>query len=153
MNCNHECNSCASSCNASCPICNKTGLLVKLEAALNLVNNNSYIDKNKKVYICQNKKCTVTYFQEENPKYYTKEEVNVPIWFKEPMNEMIVCYCYNISLQEIIKVVKEHKVYTKDEVIKILNKPKNNDCLHSNPIGKECDRLFENAIAYAKGVE
>ena len=47
MNCNHECNTCESSCTVNCPICDKKGRVVKLEAALNLVNNNSYIDKNK----------------------------------------------------------------------------------------------------------
>ena len=43
-------------------------------------------------------------------------------------------------------------IYTKDEVLKYLNKDiSKTDCLHKNPIGKECDELFKNAIEYAKG--
>ena len=149
-NCDGNCNTCKSDCSNKCPVCGATSTAVLLETVKSLIKNKD-ITLLDDTYICLNRKCNVAYFDANSIIY--KSDVTVPIWFKEPMNEMIVCYCYNISLQEIIKVVKEHKVYTKDEVIKILNKPKNNDCLHSNPIGKECDRLFENAIAYAKGVE
>lgn len=149
-NCDGNCNTCKSDCSNKCPVCGATSTIVPFETVKSLIKNKD-ITLLEDTYICLNRKCNVAYFDANSIIY--KSDVTVPIWFKEPMNEMIVCYCYNISLQEIIKVVKEHKVYTKEEVIKILNKPKNNDCLHSNPIGKECDKLFENAIAYAKGVE
>ena len=151
MNCNHECNTCESSCTVNCPICDKKGRVVKLEAALNLVNNNSYIDKNKKVYICQNKKCTVTYFQEENPKYYTKEEVNVPIWFKETYSKYMVCYCYEIYINDIVNIFKNdntNKKLTKEDILKHFTK-KHDDCLHHNPLGEDCEKTFINAIEFA----
>lgn len=151
MNCNHECNTCASSCNINCPICDKKGLVVKLEAALNLVNNNNFIDKNKKVYICQNKKCNVAYFQENNPKYYTKEEVTVPIWFKEKYNKYMVCYCYEIYINDIVNIIKNDnsdKKLTKEDIFKQFEK-KHTDCLHKNPLGLDCDKVFDNAIEFA----
>ena len=151
MNCNHECNTCASSCNINCPICDKKGLVVKLEAALNLVNNNNFIDKNKKVYICQNKKCNVAYFQENNPKYYTKEEVNVPICFKEKYNKYMVSYCYEIYINDIVNIIKNDnsdKKLTKEDILKHFEK-KHTDCLHKNPLGLDCDKVFDNAIEFA----
>lgn len=151
MNCNHECNTCESACIIDCPICGKKGLIVKTEAALNLVNNNIYIDKNKKVYICQNKKCNVAYFQEDNPKYYTKEEVVVPIWFKETYSKYMVCYCYEIYLNDIVNIIKENnsnKILTKEDILKHFEK-KHIDCTHKNPLGYDCDKVFENAIDFA----
>ncbi len=151
MNCNHECNTCESACIVECPICGKKGLIVKTDAALNLVNNSNYIDKNKKVYICQNKKCNVAYFQEENPKYYTKEEVKVPIWFKETYSKYKVCYCYDIYIDDIVKIVKadnSKKRLTKEDILSHFEK-KYDDCSKTNPLGLDCDKVFLNAIDFA----
>lgn len=150
-NCNGNCDTCKTECTIRCPICNATTTIVPIDTVKSIcINKNIIIDEN--TYICLNRKCEVTYFNSKLVLY--KKDLSVPVWFKEPMSEMIVCYCYNITLKEIVNTVKKYKVYTKSEIIKLLNKEHiNKDCLHHNPIGKDCDILFNNAIEYAKGVE
>lgn len=78
--------------------------------------------------------------------------MKVPIWFKEPLNNMVVCYCRKITLQEIIQAVKEANLSTEEEIVTYLGKEKKQvDCKRKNPVGKECKQLFQNAIEYAKG--
>lgn len=148
-NCDGKCDTCKTECINKCPICNATATQVPIETVKSLCNIE--INSNEDIYMCLNKKCNIAYFNKEI--ILKTEDVNVPIWFKVPVNEMIVCYCYNITLLDIVNAVKKYNVYTKEEIINKLNKQKQHkDCLHLNPIGKECDKLFENAIEYAKGV-
>lgn len=148
MNCNKECSTCASSCGQKCPICGKNGLKVIHDAVLNIVKEPKYIDLNKQIYICQNKKCEVTYFQEENPKYYTKEELKVPIWFKEKYQKYLVCYCYNIYIDDIVKIISEEKEKLSIDDIKHHFTKVHDDCKICHPLGTPCDKVFENAIEF-----
>lgn len=150
--CNGNCNSCNSDCIKRCPVCHANSVKVPIESALAILKDNSLIDKNDDIYMCLSKKCDVTYFN--NQYAYGKDELKVPVWFKQDIKDMIICYCYNITLAEIEKVVKEQHIYTKEEIIKFLKKEKlTKDCLHKNPIGKDCEQLFENAILFSKGEE
>lgn len=151
MNCNHECSICQSGCVIVCPICGKPAREVKINAALNLVIEDKCIKKEAKIYICQNKKCDIVYFQKDNPKYYLKSDVKVPIWFKEKYDKYMVCYCRNIFLADIVKFINDiddDKKLTKEDFVKLYPKIKE-DCLHNNPLGESCDKLFANAIEYA----
>lgn len=151
MNCNHECSTCASKCIVNCPICNKNAREVKLNAVLNLVNDSTNIRKDEKVYICQNKKCDLVYFQENNPNYYLKKDISVPIWFKEKYDKYMVCYCRGIYLDDIVKIIKEHlneNKLTKEDIIKYFDE-KEISCETKNPLGESCEKLFDNAIEYA----
>lgn len=151
MNCNHECSNCQNGCIVLCPICEKNAREVKFSAAKTLVIEPKYLKKDELVYICQNKKCDVVYFQLNNPKYYFKNEIKKPIWFKEKVDKYMVCYCREIYLSDIIKIIKESKddiLYTKEDIMKKFPKVLE-DCAHNNPLGESCDKVFENAIKYA----
>lgn len=151
MNCNNECSTCKTNCALSCPICNQKGMMVRFDAAKNLVKDNKYLNKKQKVYICTNKKCEVVYYQKDNPKQYLKEEIKVPIWFKEKYDKYLVCYCHNIYLDDIVRIVLNSTVSEKltiEDIKKQFPKVKEN-CKIKNPIGNSCERLFENAIEYA----
>ena len=91
------------------------------------------------------------YFQEDNPKYYLKDEVIRPIWYKENFDEYIVCYCHNIYLDDIVKIVKNtnESNLTKKDILNLLNTNHLEDCKHLNPTGENCDILFKNAIQFA----
>ena len=151
MECNSNCKTCASVCAKSCPICGIKGKKVSNVTVKSLIKGDFLFDKTQSAYICVNKKCSVVYYQENYPKYYNKEEVKVPIWFKEKYNQYIVCYCHQIYLNDIVELVQhiDEQNVTKKEVLKYLNKQEQEDCLHLNPLGECCDTLFQNAIAYA----
>ena len=83
MNCTTTCNNC-NKCDDKCPYCGYKGKEVKLETVAELTKNKCvFFENGEKIYICTNKKCDLVYFQVGNPKVYLKEEIKVPVWFKE----------------------------------------------------------------------
>ena len=100
-NCDGNCNSCKSDCSNKCPVCGATATAVPLETVKALIKN-SNLTLSEDIYICLNRKCNIAYFDLNN--VINQSEVSVPIWFKEPMNEMLVCYCYNILIRFLSKV-------------------------------------------------
>ncbi len=152
MECSKECNTCQTACGKSCPVCQKNGILVPNDTVIALTNSLN-IMMNQKHYICVNPICDVVYFSEDD-RVIKKEEVKVDVWFKKHNKNYIVCYCRNITLQDIMHSVIKDNIETKDEIIKHLNKENvKTNCLINNPLGKDCDRLFENAIENAKNIK
>lgn len=147
--CEGNCNTCVTECINRCPVCKGNSQKIEAETVKSMLLDES-LTITGDTYVCLNRKCEVIYF--DNKLAYLKEDVKKEVWFKEDISKMIVCYCRNISLKDIIKVVKEKQIYDKEEIIKYLGKDKiKKDCLHENPIGKDCEQLFLNAIEYAKG--
>lgn len=149
--CDQKCNTCSSKCNNGCPICNVIGKNVPLITVKSLLKDkNQYLNDNN-IYICINRKCPVIYYQEENPKYFTKDDIKTQIWFKSSLNEQIICYCHNIKLTDIIEIVKnsDQEDLTKEKIFEQLNIKEENNCLYNNPLGESCDKLFKNAIEFA----
>ncbi len=150
MKCNNECTSCATLCDSSCPVCHMKARKVNINVCKNILKDSTYILENHETYICNNRKCEVTYFQKDNPVVYLKEDLKVPVWFKERLENQIICYCYNIYLTDIIKIVNES--YDKLTIDDIKSKFKKQDmvkCETHNPIGESCEVLFQNAIDFA----
>lgn len=147
--CNGNCNTCNTDCNRKCPVCHANASKVDEQTVKSMLIDKSLIITGD-TYICLNRKCEVIYF--DNKLAYLKEDVRKPIWFKEDISNMLVCYCYDIRLNDIVDVVKNTGITSKEEIIKYLGKDKmHKDCLLENPIGKDCEQLFLNAIEYAKG--
>lgn len=149
--CDQNCNTCSSKCGTGCPICNVSGKKVPLITVKSLLKDKNHYLNDNNIYICINRKCPVIYFQEENPKYFTKDDIKTQIWFKSSLNEQIICYCHNIKLTDIVEIVKNSpdNELTKEKVFKILNIKDDNNCLYYNPLGESCDKLFNNAIEFA----
>ncbi len=73
--CTNNCNSCKNSCTVNCPICNMKAKAVPLIALKHKIIKNQELIMNDKRYICINRNCEVVYFQETNPKYFIKSEI------------------------------------------------------------------------------
>ena len=149
--CDQNCSTCSSKCGSGCPICNVQGKNVPLITVKSLIKDKNYYLNDNNIYICINRKCPVIYFQEENPKYFTKDDIKTQIWFKSSLNEQIICYCHNIKLIDIVEIVKnsEENDLTKEKIFEKLNVKEEKDCLYNNPLGESCDKLFKNAIEFA----
>lgn len=153
MKCDQNCTSCASNCNTVlCPICGKKGIPVLYETVSNLIKEPNVLFLDKTIYLCTSKHCNIVYFQESNPKFYSKDDLIVPVWYKEKYNQYMVCYCHKIYLNDIVELVKhiDKTTLNKQEVLQLLGKDKEEENhLHCNPTGKSCDQLFQNAIEFS----
>ena len=150
MKCNNECTTCNTLCETSCPVCHMKAKKVNIEASKNMLKDPSFLLDDKTTYICNNRKCEVTYFQADNPVVYLKEDLVKPIWFKEALPNQIICYCYNIYFKDIIKIVNETDApLTIEDVKSRFVKIKDASCDTHNPIGESCEVLFKNALEFA----
>ncbi len=131
-----------------CPVCHKRGISVPLDTVISLTGINE-IKGN--FYLCTGQKCEVVYFSDEY--IIEKSDINTTVWYKETLDNFIVCYCHNIKLVDIIDAVRETNSTKKEVILDYLGKNlDSNDCLHLNPTGLSCDKLFENALEYAKNI-
>lgn len=150
--CDQNCNTCSSNCKQGCPICNVLGKNVPLITVKSLIKDQNSFLNDKNTYICINRKCSVIYYQEENPKYFINDDVKSQIWFKSSLNEQIICYCHNIKLTDIVEIVKSSNdnSLTKEKIFNLLGyEMSDKDCIYHNPLGESCDKLFKNAIEFA----
>jgi len=137
-----------------CLLCHKQGIEVSYDTVLSLANDfiKSTLVYNK-YFLCTNSKCEVSYYSDN--KKIKIDEIKVPLWFKENKSKFLVCYCRNITLDDIVKVVKslDDEEITIDKVVKSLNKEDiQTNCLLNMPTGESCNQLFLNAIEYARKI-
>lgn len=157
MSCQSNCNSCSSTndceihVEGSCPVCGKPGIDVPNETVKNLVKPfyTEQISEDLDFKLCISRPCKVAYYSGEAVIY--KDQIKVPIWFKHEANPYMVCYCKEITLEDIINAVNNmDEEINQKSVVRYLNKENiNSDCKKENPTGKCCSQLFENAINYA----
>lgn len=159
QNCGTSCSSgSCSTCHVEeenrCPECGNIGVYVPFETVHHLAN--SFIKEqlttyqNDEFYLCTHRACKLAYYTNNNGRVFLNQ-IKVPVWFKHDKDTYLVCYCRNISLDDIKEAVNNlTEDITKEKVIQYLNKVDIKiDCLHNNPTGMCCDRLFDNAISYA----
>lgn len=137
----------------SCLKCNKKGMRVTFDTVLSLCNDFIKTTINyAHYYLCTNKKCDVAYFSDTRT--ILTSEIKHPIWFKENSNKFIICYCRQITLNDIVEAIEKiDGEITIEKVVRVLGKendPKN--CLLEFPTGEECTTLFLNAIEYGKKI-
>lgn len=149
MECNNNCASCQSECGKKCPICGSSALGVLSATVLNLAK--TPIKPDHQFYICLNPRCKTVYFDEEEDQIIVQDDVKVPIWFKSTFMNYMICYCRQIYLKDVIKAVfSMEEEPTIENIVKYLGKEDiETNCLINNPISRDCDLLFKNAIEYA----
>ncbi|MCK9536004.1 MAG: hypothetical protein M0R05_00215 [Bacilli bacterium] len=133
-----------------CPQCQYQGVDVSYDTVLSLAYEFVKSRLNySQFYLCTNPICNVAYFS--NNQKIMVNDIKVPIWFKNTKEKYIVCYCRDITLDDVINIIKEENELTAEQIIKILKKenvPTN--CILHMPTGESCDRLFHRAVEYAK---
>jgi len=149
---NHTCNHCCHNEEIHvCPRCHFKGIEVPSKTVLHLSQNES-LEKNDIYYICTNPKCNCVYFSKNT--ILDKQDISTKVWFKSSFEDFKVCYCHDIMLTDIIKAVAElGGCKDKSIILKHLGKDiSDKKCDLLNPVGKDCDKLFLNAIEYANQV-
>lgn len=120
-----------------CPVCHGDGQKVKRITVENLVKDeHKPLVTEEHYYLCLTKDCRVVYFNEAGDAYFSKEEVKVPVWFKEVESPKPICYCKDVSDTTILEHVMKFGHHTLEEIQKYTGANKGKECLVRNPAGR-----------------
>lgn len=93
-----------------------------------------------------NEECNVVYFNPDLEITYSKQQVKVPIWFKKDADPKYVCYCNQVTEQQIINAVLNDGAKDLKDIIKLTGAMKNGKCEINNPLGKCCSPFIQETI-------
>ena len=157
MNCNN-CNNCDNKnidTKYGCRKCGNKGMNVEFDTVFKLSNEylRHTLSVDEQFYLCTNPCCNVAYYTLEG-RIIETDNVNVDIWYKKNRTKFIVCYCRDISLDDVVLAVDKLTDINIDTIVHFLQKDDiHTDCIHHNPTGLTCEKLFNNAIEYAKKIK
>ena len=78
----------------SCPVSGSRGKPIELQTVKALIKDHALRRVNKEEHrFCPQPDCEVVYFDAAGNQY-TREDVRVPVWEKEPFGDRMVCYCF-----------------------------------------------------------
>lgn len=109
---------------------------------------NNLVDKvyEGNYHICLNEDCDVVYFDLENNVIFKKQDIKISIWYKKDANPKYICYCNQVTEQQIINAVLEDEARNIKDIIKLTGAMKNGKCEINNPLGKCCSPFIQNTI-------
>ena len=133
--------------NCICNACNTAGININSKTVKHLVNDElaDQID-NGRYFICKTEDCNVVYFNSDNQISYSKNQIKVPIWFKNDANPKYICYCNHVTEQQILDAVINHGAKDMKDIIRLTGAMKNGNCEVNNPLGKCCSPAIYESI-------
>lgn len=93
-----------------------------------------------------NEKCNIVYFNPDLRVSYNKQQVKVPIWFKKDADPKYICYCNQVTEQQIINAVINDGATNMKDIIRLTGAMKNGQCEINNPLGKCCSSSIQEII-------
>ena len=123
--------------NNICPICEKIGQKVKrITVVSQLKNLNDICSFVKQFFLCPTTECVVGYFSLDS-NVIRQEQLRNKIWFKENISPPIpICYCANVTEEEILYHVTEAQCCsTIDDIKRHTGANTGCECITKNPAG------------------
>jgi len=121
-----------------CPNCGNPSFDVDYETVKHFIE--SSIGDNSKWGLCSNPSCDAVYHSSNNIVYY-KKNLSIPIWFKSIEKSVPICYCSDITREEIENSVRDGSK-TIDDVQNSTKKNITGNCKIMNPTGRCCRNAF-----------
>lgn len=114
-----------------------------------------FVDRiNEDIYfICINQDCNIVYFSHDLKISYLKNQIKVPIWLKKDANPKYICYCNQVTEQQIISAVLNDGAKNMKDIIRLTGAMKNGKCEISNPLGKCCSPFIQETINKALSIK
>ena len=136
--------------NNQCPSCRATGTPVHQVTVQHLLTEElSGQLKEGNYALCMNPSCETAYFSHDTNLQYQQAQLKVPLWFKAGADSKYMCYCSQVTEEQVFHAVKEEGATTLKDVIKKTGAMANSDCLRKNPLGKCCHEIMQEAIEKA----
>lgn len=96
--------------------------------------------------ICLNEDCDVVYYDLEKNVIFKKQDIKMPIWFKKDANPKYICYCNQVTEQQIVHAVLNEGAKDMKDIIRLTGAMKNGECEINNPLGKCCSPFIQKTI-------
>ncbi len=129
-----------------CPICGNKAKNVPLDVVFTFAGKEMKNNlRDSDYYICLDPECEVAYFNIYGDKI-TVSDIRRPIWFKKGADPVIICYCNNITAEQIKEAVREHDLTSWEEIVLYYRKTKTCACNKLNPTGECCTENFYGII-------
>ena len=130
-----------------CPICNGNTQQVKYITVKHFVKDDSINDLNEGDYhICLNKDCDVVYYNLDGNVIFKKQDMKIPIWYKKDANPKYICYCNQVTEEQIINAVLNDGAKDIKDIVRLTGAMKNGKCEINNPLGKCCSPIIQETI-------
>lgn len=130
-----------------CPLCNGLGVEVKNITVKSLVKDELVDGVGQSNYfVCMNDECDVVYFNPYSDMFYNKDQIKVPIWFKKDADPRYICYCNQVTEDQIIRAVINDGAKDMKDIIRLTGAMKNGKCERENPLGKCCGPIIQETI-------
>lgn len=125
-----------------CPVCNALGQTLPFETVKSMVRVTTL--EVGEFGVCLSTDCEVVYFS--SSAIFRQADVVVPIAWKNGATPKYVCYCNQVTEDEVVRAVTESKARTVGDVAKATGAMKNGKCLVKNPKGACCHKDIESVI-------
>lgn len=96
--------------------------------------------------ICLNEDCDVVYYDLMENVTFKKQDIKIPIWYKKDANPKYICYCNQVTEQQIISAVLNDGAKDIKDIIRLTGAMKNAKCEINNPLGKCCSPIIQETI-------
>ena len=103
-----------------------------------LVDKRLSLLQNKQYYYCDDPDCDVVYFPYGKGEYFTRRDIKVKVYSKDPGGDVNVCYCFDWSRNRIKNEIEETGKSTAANQISREVKAGNCRCDIKNPKGRCC---------------
>jgi bacterioferritin-associated ferredoxin len=136
--------------NVLCPLCKETGQHVKNITVKHLIKQ-ELIDRigAEDYFLCMNSICDVAYYSATGTGF-KKRDIKIPLWFKDDAKPKYVCYCSEITEEQVIKAVIEQDMTDMATIRQLYDPGAKCQCHLKNPTGKCCSEVFSRAIDKGK---
>lgn len=133
--------------NTLCPICKGDSQGVKAVTVKHFVTD-KLVDKvyDSNYYICLNEDCDVVYYSLEKDIIFGKKDIRIPIWYKKDADPKYICYCNQVTEQQIINAVLNDGAKNIKDIIRLTGAMKDGKCEVNNPLGKCCSPFIKETI-------
>lgn len=133
-----------------CPECQNEGKKLSFMPVKKLLKDSSRVEETA-YSLCMDKECNVSYYNTDIGQVYHKDDLGVSLWYKSDAEPKYVCYCAEVTEEEVIDAVVNKEAKNMDDIIRLTGAMNNSNCKENNPLGKCCHKVIEEAIE--KGLE
>ena len=134
-----------------CPQCRQYGEQVSNLTVYSLTQKAYKSDIERKgtdhFNICLNPECECVYYNEEKTVFH--DQLKTPFHLKNSAATYMVCYCLNITKEEIIDAVHNKKLTGMKDIMRELKGEPPCMCEKNNPTGLCCEEAFNTIIKEA----